>query len=70
VERSLREKYLTMKRSEPAEPGRNDGSVDAQNIEEQLEEIRRELAWMIAEQEEMTRWIDALGMDDKYDSPP
>ena len=59
-----------MKRSDPAEPDRNDGSVNAQNMEKQLEEIRRELAWMLAEQEEMTRWIDSLGMDDSYDSPP
>ncbi|MGA7216491.1 MAG: hypothetical protein WCE49_03830 [Terrimicrobiaceae bacterium] len=59
-----------MKRSGRTASGRNEGFLEARNIERQLARIRKELAWMRAEQEEMTRWIDSLRMDHKYDSPP
>ena len=63
-----------MKRPVPAALRHNSGSVNARNtekqLEKQLEKIEKELAWMWAEEEEMMRWIDSLGIDDKYDSRP
>jgi hypothetical protein len=56
-----------MKRPEPASSRCNYGSIKKQNIEDQIKKIEKELAWMRAEQEEMTRWIDSLDLDDQYE---